>query len=205
MESFIGMIALFGFNFAPRSWAFCDGQTIAISQNQAMFALLGTSFGGDGRTNFKLPDLRSRAAVGMGTGPGLAPVQLGQTAGQQQATLTTGNMPSHSHSATFAPDGGGGSAATGTLSASTEAGTAATPSAGGFLATVAGGGAPKNIYVDGPQTATVELGGLTITGGGGGGTVTVDPTGNGQALSILNPVLGINYSIVMEGLFPSRN
>lgn len=94
---FLGEIRLIGFNFAPRGWAFCDGQLLAISQSTALFALLGTSYGGDGRTTFALPDLRGRVPVHPGSGPGLPRVQQGERGGAAMTTLSTANLPSHSH------------------------------------------------------------------------------------------------------------
>ena len=104
MEPFIGMIVMFGGNFAPRSWAFCDGQLLAISQNSALFSILGTTYGGDGRTTFGLPELRGRVAMHPGNGPGLAARQLGQKGGIEQVTLTEAQMPAHSHTATAKVD-----------------------------------------------------------------------------------------------------
>ena len=97
MEPFIGQIMMVGFNFAPRGWANCDGQLLPISSNTALFSLLGTMYGGDGRTTFALPDLRSRVPVHVGTGPGLSSVVQGQRGGAEQVTLTESEMPSHSH------------------------------------------------------------------------------------------------------------
>lgn len=94
---FVGEITMFGGNFAPRGWAYCDGQLLAISQNDALFSLLGTTFGGDGRTTFGLPDLRGRIPLHQGTGPGLSSRPLGSRGGQERVTLTTNQMPSHSH------------------------------------------------------------------------------------------------------------
>ncbi len=98
-EPFIGLIKIFAGNFAPRGWAFCDGQLLAISPSTALFAILGTLYGGDGRTTFGLPDLRSRAPMHPGSGPGLTPRTLGQKLGSQTATLTEAQMPSHTHQA----------------------------------------------------------------------------------------------------------
>jgi microcystin-dependent protein len=97
MEPFLGQIQAFGFNFAPRGWAKCDGTLLAISQNQALFSLLGTQFGGDGRTTFALPDLRGRSIVHAGQGAGLSPIQIGQKGGQENVTLNTNNLPPHNH------------------------------------------------------------------------------------------------------------
>src|SRR5207247_7482556 len=96
-QPFIGMIALFPYNFAPRGWAFCYGQILSIAQNTALFSLLGTTFGGNGQTTFALPDLQGRVPIGAGQGPGLAGFTLGQVGGTETATLVTNNLPAHTH------------------------------------------------------------------------------------------------------------
>ena len=96
-EPFVGEIRMFAGNFAPRGWAFCDGQLLAVSSNDALFSLLGTIYGGDGRTTFGLPDLRGRLPIHQGTGPGLSPRRLGAKAGTEKHTLTTNQLPSHAH------------------------------------------------------------------------------------------------------------
>ncbi|MFK7748296.1 MAG: phage tail protein [Kordia sp.] len=98
MDPFIGEIVMFGGNFAPRGWAFCQGQLLAISSNSALFSILGTTYGGDGRTTFALPDLRGRTAIQPGTGPGLSTIKLGQRGGAEYHTLTISQMPTHNHS-----------------------------------------------------------------------------------------------------------
>ena len=110
-EPFVGEIRMFAGNFAPRGWAFCDGQLLAVSQNDALFSLLGTIYGGDGRTTFGLPDLRGRIPIHAGNGPGLSPRQLGSKAGNENVTLTVNQLPPHTHA----------------LNGSTAAGTAASP------------------------------------------------------------------------------
>ncbi len=97
MEPFIAQIIMFGGNFAPRGWAFCDGQLLAISQNTALFSLLGTTYGGDGRTTFGLPDLRGRVSMHPGNGPGLSSRRLGEKGGAETVTLNTTQIPSHNH------------------------------------------------------------------------------------------------------------
>jgi microcystin-dependent protein len=97
MEPFLGQIQAFGFNFAPRGWAMCQGQLLPINQNTALFSLLGTTFGGDGRTTFGLPDLRSRSIVGMGQGPGLDNISWGERGGTISHTMTVAQMPNHTH------------------------------------------------------------------------------------------------------------
>ncbi len=96
-DPFIGEIRMFAGNFAPRSWAFCDGQLLAVSSNNALFALLGTIYGGDGRTTFGLPDMRGRIPVHQGQGPGLSDRRIGAKGGAENVTLTANQMPSHNH------------------------------------------------------------------------------------------------------------
>jgi microcystin-dependent protein len=96
-EPFLGQIRLTGFNFAPRGNALCDGQILPINQNQSLYSLLGTTYGGDGRTTFALPDLRGRVPIGEGTGPGLTPRTLGSKGGEERVTLTTNQVPAHTH------------------------------------------------------------------------------------------------------------
>jgi len=121
-EPFLGEIRMFGFNFAPQGWAFCNGQLLPISQNTALFSLLGTTYGGDGQTTFALPDLQSRVPIHQGQGAGLSFYQLGQKAGVEQVSLSIGQLPAHSHS----------------LSCQTAGGNAQTPQ-GNFLAVDASG------------------------------------------------------------------
>ncbi len=103
-EPFVGEIRMFAGNFAPRSWAFCDGQLLAVSQNDALFSLLGTIYGGDGRTTFGLPDLRGRVPVHAGQGPGLSQRRLGSQGGSEKVTLTVNQLPSHGHPLTGSSD-----------------------------------------------------------------------------------------------------
>ena len=96
-EPFLGMIAIYGFNFAPRGWAMCNGQILPIAQNTALFSLLGTTYGGNGQTTFALPNLQSRVPIHFGQGPGLSSYALGQAAGTETDTLTINQMPAHNH------------------------------------------------------------------------------------------------------------
>lgn len=113
MEPFIGQLAVFGFDFTPRGWAPCDGRLLQISQNTALYALLGTAFGGDGRTTFAVPDLRGRAPIHLGSGPGLTPRRRGDMGGAETVALSSSQMPAHNHTLrassrvadSFAPDG----------------------------------------------------------------------------------------------------
>jgi len=99
-EPFVAEIRIFGFTFAPTGWAQCNGQQLQISQNTALFSLLGTNFGGDGRTTFGLPNLQGDAPMGLGQGPGLTARVIGETGGESQVILTTSQMPAHTHTAT---------------------------------------------------------------------------------------------------------
>ena len=101
MDPFMGQIQSFGFSFAPRGWAKCDGQLVPIAQNAALFSLLGTTYGGDGKTTFALPDLRGREPIGKGQGAGLAAYAIGQKGGQETHTLTENEMPAHQHAFTL--------------------------------------------------------------------------------------------------------
>jgi len=106
-DPFVAEIRIFGFSFPPKGWAFCDGQIMPISQNTALFSLLGTTYGGDGKSNFALPNLQGLAAMHPGQGPGLTQRDLGETGGQSSVTLLTSQMPAHSHTAKGFPNAGG--------------------------------------------------------------------------------------------------
>ncbi len=103
-EAYLGQIILVGYNFATRGFAFCQGQLQSISQNSALFSLLGTTYGGDGQTTFGLPNLSGRVPIGQGNGPGLSPRQLGQIGGSESTTLSVANMPSHNHAAALSAE-----------------------------------------------------------------------------------------------------
>ena len=143
-EPFVGEIRMFAGNFAPRSWAFCDGQLLAVSQNDALFSLLGTVYGGDGRTTFGLPDMRGRLSVHAGQGPGLSLRRLGAKAGQERVTLTTNEIPSHSHA----------------YQGSTDAGNSNTPE-GNVLA----GRASDATYIETPASTSMSPSAVANTGG----------------------------------------
>jgi len=121
VETFLGEIRMFAGNFAPKGWAFCQGQLLLIAQNQALFALLGTTYGGDGRTTFALPDLRGRVPVGFGQGPGLSNRVIGQQFGTETVTLTTAQMPAHSHTVNAVTTEGNQNLPTNSLPANTKA------------------------------------------------------------------------------------
>lgn len=205
VEAYVGEIKMLAFNFAPTQWALCNGQTIAITQNQALFALIGTVYGGNGVNNFLLPNLQSRVPVGFGQGTGLSPYVLGQVSGSEQMTLTTQQLPIHTHTATFTPSGGGSAAAVQALTGVPVASLTAAPADGSYLANTgpANANQPK-IYAPAGSGTPVNLGGVS-GGGGGGGTVTNATTGQSLPFGLLQPYLAINFSISLYGVFPTRN
>lgn len=189
MDPFIGQIQPFGFNFAPRTWAKCDGQLIAISSNSALFSLLGTTFGGDGRTTFGLPDLRGRSIVHTGHGPGLSTVTWGERGGTEQINVTQMNMPAHAHSLingqahvdVYTTDNAGAEV------------NESDSGANGFST----GGSTPSIYQENP-TAGDKVGGVVISG-------TTSASGSGFPIQSRNPFLGITVCIAQFGIYPSRS
>lgn len=180
MEGFIGQIILVGFNFAPRSWAICDGRLLAITSNTALFSILGTTYGGNGTTTFALPDLRGRVPVGPRSGPGRSNYALGQTSGQERVTLISTQIPSHTH----------------TLSASTAAGTSTLPE-NNFIANSLleiDRGTNREGESFGAPVNVVAMNGNSITSQGGN-----------QAHENRQPYLGLNYVICLQGIFPPRS
>ncbi|PKH52788.1 phage tail protein [Tenacibaculum sp. Bg11-29] len=188
MDPFLGQIVLFGGNFAPRGWALCEGQLLPISQYSALFSILGTIYGGDGRTTFALPDLRGRAAISSGRGPGLSDRRLGSRSGQETHTLTIPEMPSHNHSAQGTVKV---SSADSTKTAATADSSIATPGAQvgrGFTATMGFNDATPDISLNAPSNS-----------------VTVNNNGGNLAHNNMQPYLTTNYIIALQGVFPSRN
>ncbi|KAA3615342.1 MAG: phage tail protein [Calditrichaeota bacterium] len=173
-EPFIGEIKMFGGNFAPRGYAFCDGQLLPISQYSALFSILGTTYGGDGRTTFGLPDLRGRAPIHEGNGPGLSDRRLGQKGGQENVVLNITQIPSHTHTAQ--------------LNADSTVATSDKPESG-LLARNAGS-TPQ--YGDTVNTALNSA------------AVKVSNTGGNGAHPNMQPFITINYIIALEGIYPSR-
>ncbi len=202
MEPYIGQIQAFGFNFPPRGWSTCSGQLVGISQNTALFSLLGTIYGGNGQTTFGLPDLRGRSAISFGQGPGLSLYDIGQASGTESTTLTSLNMPIHTHAAVATPVASTVQI-TATLQANSAAGSNALPAAGNYLAGLSG---KTGFYATSAGT-TVDLAGITATGSvnGGAPAITVNAAGGSQPFSILTPYLALNFCIALTGVFPSRN
>jgi len=195
-DPFIAEIIMFGGNFAPRGWAFCDGQLLSIAQNTALFSLLGTTYGGDGRTTFGLPDLRGRVAMHPGSGPGLTTRRLGEKSGVETVTLTTNQIPSHNHTATATASGTGTGTSYGTD----------TQGDSGFTGGNTWAHVGANLYKDAtPNVAmkagNVTLDNLTVTVD----NVTVNNTGGSQNHTNIQPYLCVNFIIALQGTFPSRN
>lgn len=181
MDEYMAIIKMFAGNYAPQGFMFCQGQVLSIASNTALFALLGTMYGGDGQTTFALPDLRGRSAVGTGQGPGLSYISISEMAGINNTTLLTSNLPMHTHTGMVSvkPQVNGDSANSDT---------------------------PEGAY---PATSNSQIYNTTPGAGQFGGPfqaqVTLGIAGGSQPLSITNPELGMNFIICVEGIFPPRN
>lgn len=196
-DSFIGSILLFSGNFPIKYWAFCSGQLLPINQNQALFSILGTTYGGNGTTNFALPDLRGRVPVGTGQGPGLDNVDLGERGGSNSITLSTGNLPTHTHVPTVTA--GTGVKPTATLNAVSEPGNTMAPG-GNYLSanrSIANAG-----YHSSGTSVTLHADSIKITPDA---TVTLSTTGSSTPINLMQPYIGLNYIIALTGIFPSRD
>ena len=189
-DPFIGEIKMVGFNFAPRGYVFCNGQTMSIAQNSAMFALLGTTFGGDGVQTFGIPDYRCRVPVGMGAGPGLSTVVQGEKAGTQAVTILPTQMPMHNHPVA--------------IPIAIPASTAAADTQAPGPTTVLAAGISEVDRVAGTATLyTTTASNTTLAPFNSNGTSGA--AGGSQPLPIQNPYLGTNFIIATSGVFPSRN
>lgn len=181
MQPFVGSICTFGFNYAPYGWQTCAGQIVSIAQNTTLFSLLGVNYGGDGITTFCLPDLRSRVMVNQGQGPGLSSYVIGEETGLEQTTALVAHLPAHGHA----------------LTATTNAATTTVPLAGQQLANAVGedtnlGAVTVKIYSPPPPHAMLNITCVGVAGGS-------------QPLPILQPLLTLNTSIALYGIYPSRN
>lgn len=179
MEGYIGEIRLFAGNFAPRGWAFCDGSLQSIAVYTAAYSIIGTTYGGDGQTTFALPDFRGRSAVGTGQGLGLSNIELGQIAGVESVTMTTAQMPAHTHIAT----------AVTTMQAYSSTDTNGSPD-GAVLAAL------TQAYSTQSPDSTLK----PVTG-----AITLSVAGSGIPFSVIQPVNALNYIVCLEGIYPSRN
>jgi len=184
MEGTMAEIRIFAGNFAPRNWFFCQGQLLAISQFQALFSLLGTIYGGDGRTTFALPDLRGRVPLGPGNGPGLSSYRQGQKGGVEQNILNVTQLPSHTHNTVINVSSGNASSSTPTAGASIA--TPGTGSGRSFSPTLGFDNATPNVALN-PRS------------------VTVGNTGANQGVENRQPWSALHYIICYQGIFPSRS
>jgi microcystin-dependent protein len=175
---FVAEIRMFGFNFPPRGWAYCDGQLLPISQNTALFSLVGTFYGGDGKSTFGLPNLQGYAATNQGQGAGLQEWFIGETQGENTVTLIQSEMPAHNHTLVATSANGNGQAATnGQL-------------AKGFKGNLQSSNTAKMYSASAPNTA-MRVDSLAITGGS-------------QPHNNLMPYLTLNFCIALQGIFPPR-
>jgi microcystin-dependent protein len=191
LNPFVGEICTFAFNFCPSGYLPADGRQLLIDENNALFALLGTTFGGDGSTTFALPDLRGRVTVGSGQGNGLSDIIVGQTGGTEQVTLDADHMPSHSHGATTTVN------VTATLKGSSNLSNSATPT-GNVLATQKNSNKTYNT-----EQANTNMGTSSISTVATAVTV-VEADGGSQPIDIRAPYLGLSICIAVEGIFPSQ-
>jgi microcystin-dependent protein len=193
LDPFLGEIQMVAFPFAPVGFALCDGSLLPISQYPALYSLIGVTYGGDGVTTFALPDLRGRSPVSAGNGPGLEPVHLGQKGGSESVTLTTNQLPSHTHTATVQPGAHAQQncyAGLGSLTSPAGAipSEVREPVSGEVMQAFATPGAANQTMA--PLPLTLQIG--------------VGATGGGAAVGIRNPFLAVYYIIALEGAYPSR-
>lgn len=197
MDAYMSTIMGWGPNWPPRNWTLCAGQLLAISQFNAIFALIGTTYGGDGRTSFGIPDLRARVPVAAGQSPGTSYIQIGTKKGAETHTLVTAELPPHTHSVS-------GQGLSVTIGASSSGGTTNVPSPGVHLSaaqTPAIGPVPANvanIYSNATQDTT-------IGGGAIAGSSITGVTGSGSYFSIVQPLQAIQFIFCLQGIFPPRN
>jgi microcystin-dependent protein len=174
VDPFVAEIRIFPFNFAPKGWAWCDGQLLPLSQNTALFSLLGTTYGGDGRSNFALPNMQGNAPMHPGQGPGLSLHDLGETGGTETVSLLESEMPAHSHA----------------MIASQGDGTERTPSAGGTGQLLATGIGISQYQTPGAQANLNDA--------------VVAPAGGDQPHNNMQPYLTFYFNIALQGVFPPR-
>jgi microcystin-dependent protein len=175
-DQFVAEIRIFPFNFAPKGWAFCNGQILPLSQNTALFSLLGTTYGGDGKSNFALPNLQGQAPMQPGQGPGLSLRDLGETGGEQTVTLLQSEMPSHTHAANCVDNASGDQT---------------TPVANVWAQAGFGRGGIALYNNSGSLGAMFAL--------------AVTPTGGDQPHNNMPPYLTLNFCIALQGIYPPRS
>jgi microcystin-dependent protein len=182
-DQFIAEIRMFAGNFAPSGWALCDGQLMSISQNAALFSLLGTTFGGDGKSNFALPNLQGSVPIQQGQGAGLTFRNLGESGGESNVAFLRTEMPAHGH----------------TLQATTTTGTTATAAGSQLALATAGGGKGGASYVANFYSANTNPGTALSTAN------AIGNSGAGQPHNNMMPFLGLTFIIALQGIYPPRN
>jgi microcystin-dependent protein len=178
MDPYLGMVFIFCGNFAIKGFAICSGQLMSISQNTALFSILGTTYGGDGQSTFALPNLQGRVPVGVGNG-----FSEGQQGGSQIATLLASNIPSHTHN----------------LAVNSAAGTTGSPAPTGTTYLAAGPSTGSGPNASTLKTYTTSVPNTNL------GPLAIQAFGSGQPFSTMPPYLCINYEIALQGIYPSRN
>ena len=181
-DPFLAEIRIFGFSYAPKGWAMCNGQLLPISQNTALFSLLGTTYGGDGKSTFALPDLQGSAPMQAGQGPGLSLRDLGETGGEQTVTLLQTEMPAHTHS--FLANAAAGTTMTSTNNALALASAAASKTSPGSVVNYYAPSGNNNVQMN-PFATSVA--------------------GGNQPHNNLQPFLGLTFIIALQGVFPPRS
>jgi len=176
MDPYVGQLLLVPYTFAPKGWAFCAGQLLAISSNTALFSLLGTQFGGNGTSTFALPDLRGRVAMGQGQGPGLSSYVIGESAGAPTATLLSNQMPLHSHP----PQG------------VAQHGDQSSPATFALSDAVNGSGSPIDLYAAGNPTVPMNA-------------AAIGTAGSSLPHNNMMPYQALNWVIALQGVFPPRS
>ena len=176
MTPCVGEIRAFAGNFAPAQWHICDGSLLPIANYEVLYTLIGTTYGGDGQVTFGLPDLRGRAVMSMGQGPGLANYVQGQMSGTENVTLTTNNLAAHTH----------------TMNVNSNNATSLVPTSSMYLAQAVAGATAEKIYSDVAANTTLN-------------PATVGYAGSSLPVNILQPLLAVSYVISLFGIFPSQN
>ena len=179
LDCFVGQLALFPFNLIPAGWAPCEGQLLPIAQNTALFSLIGTNYGGDGATNFALPDLRGRVAIGQGQASGQKLYTIGQAGGMEAVQLDAGAAPSHSHPFNAFAEQATTNSPVNALPAE--------PVAGGR-----GGSSPVNMYAQSGQVVSLDS------------SLVNSVTGGGQLHNNMQPFMVLNWCIALQGTYPQR-
>lgn len=190
-EPYLGIICIAPYNFAPNGFLFTNGQLLAIGSNTALFSLLGTTFGGNGVTTFALPDTRGRVIVGAGQGPGLTNRDLGEVSGSESVTLTSNQMPAHTHSATTTI-----SSLSAVLKGNSATGNADGPEGNSLAAKPRGAQ-----YSTSAPNVIMASGSVVLSGNA---TTSIGIAGGSQPIVIMPPYLVLNYMIAMNGIYPSR-